>query len=239
MLGVTDLGTYVLGAFLIILLPGPNSLYTLSVAARRGVRAGYRAAAGVFIGDTVLMVLSAAGAASLLKTNEMVFSVVKYTAGAYLAWLGIGMIRSAWQMWRDRDRRIAATEAAVTGGTSADRSADVQAAADDPSAEKSEQERPFRRAMVVSVLNPKAILFFVSFFIQFVDPAYAHPALSFLLLGLILNLFSMLYLSTLIFTGTYLAAQFRKRRRLSAGLSSAVGAVFMAFAAKLALSSVG
>ena len=43
--------------------------------------------------------------------------------------------------------------------------------------------RPFRRALVISLLNPKAILFFISFFIQFVDPAYAYPALSFLLLG--------------------------------------------------------
>lgn len=35
MLGVNDLATYVLGALVIVLLPGPNSLYVLSVAARR------------------------------------------------------------------------------------------------------------------------------------------------------------------------------------------------------------
>lgn len=62
MLGVTDLPTYLVGLILIILLPGPNSLYVLSVAARRGVRTGYKAAAGVFTGDAVLMVLAAAGA---------------------------------------------------------------------------------------------------------------------------------------------------------------------------------
>ena len=55
MLGVTDLPTYLAGLVLIILLPGPNSLYVLSVAARRGVRTGYKAAAGVFTGDAVLM----------------------------------------------------------------------------------------------------------------------------------------------------------------------------------------
>lgn len=37
MLGVNDLATYILGALVIILLPGPNSLYVLSVAARKGV----------------------------------------------------------------------------------------------------------------------------------------------------------------------------------------------------------
>lgn len=69
MLGVTDLPTYLVGLVLIILLPGPNSLYVLSVAARKGTRTGYKAAAGVFTGDAVLMTLAALGAASLLQTT--------------------------------------------------------------------------------------------------------------------------------------------------------------------------
>ena len=36
---------------------------------------------------------------------------------------------------------------------------------------------------MISLLNPKAILFFISFFVQFLDPTYAYPALSFLLLA--------------------------------------------------------
>ena len=51
MFGITDLGTFLAAAIFIILLPGPNSLYVLSVAAQRGVRAGYTAACGVFVGD--------------------------------------------------------------------------------------------------------------------------------------------------------------------------------------------
>ena len=61
MLGVTDLPTYLAGLVLIVLLPGPNSLYVLSVAARRGIRTGYRAAAGVWCGDTVLMTFQQQG----------------------------------------------------------------------------------------------------------------------------------------------------------------------------------
>ena len=70
MLGVTDIWTYVLGTVAIILLPGPNSLYVLSTAARHGVRAGYRAAAGVFLGDWVLMIAAALGVASLLRRTR-------------------------------------------------------------------------------------------------------------------------------------------------------------------------
>nr|WP_281196284.1 LysE family transporter [Streptomyces lushanensis] len=90
---------------------------------------------------------------------------------------------------------------------------------------------------MISLFNPKAILFFISFFVQFVDPGYAHPVLSFVLLGVLANLASALYLSALIFGGTHLAAAFRRRKRLSAGMTSVAGALFLGFAVKLSLSS--
>lgn len=214
-LGITDLWTYVFGVVFIILLPGPNSMYVLSLAAQRGVKAGYRAACGVFVGDTVLMVLSAAGVASLLKANPLLFSVVKYGGAACLLYIGVGMLRGAW-------RKLARP--------AADAGADVRRAVDG--------ERPFRKALVVSLLNPKAILFFISFFIQFVDPAYAHPALSFVVLGAIAQLASFVYLSTLIFTGARLADHFRRRRKLAAGASGGVGGLFVGFSVKLALATM-
>ncbi|MFC8274365.1 leucine efflux protein LeuE [Streptomyces sp. NPDC057271] len=215
MLGVTNLSTYALGTLLIILLPGPSSLYTLSVAARRGVRTGYRAATGVFVGEALLMLGTAAGLASLLRTNAVVFSVVKYAGAGYLAWIALGMIRAAWGMWRRRNQsaEAAGADAGEGGGG---------------------EERPFRRSLVITLLNPKAILFFISFFVQFVDPAYPHPALSFTLLAAIYQVISVSYVTALILGGTYLSAQFRRRRRLSAGLTSGAGALFLGFAAKLA-----
>ncbi|MFD3906242.1 leucine efflux protein LeuE [Streptomyces sp. CB04723] len=227
MLGVTDLPTYLAGLALIVLLPGPNSLYVLSVAARRGVRTGYTAAAGVWTGDTVLMTLSALGAASLLQTTPLLFAIVKYAGAGYLTWMAIGMLRAAVSLWRERHRRTAelveSVEADGTPGT---------AGAAGP------VEKPYRRALMVSLFNPKAILFLISFFVQFVDPGYAYPALSFLLLGTLLQLASFAYLSVLIFGGTRLAAAFRRRKRLSATATSAAGVLFLGFAAKLSLSSV-
>ncbi|MFB7666838.1 leucine efflux protein LeuE [Kitasatospora sp. NPDC056138] len=229
MLGVNDLATYVLGALVIVLLPGPNSLYVLSVAARKGIRTGYRAAAGVFVGDCTLISLTSLGAASLLRANPAVFLVVKLGGAAYLLWIGIGMLRAARQLWREH--RIAAARSGEAGSGAAG-AADGAVEAVEPDA-----ERPFRRALVVSLLNPKAILFLLSYFTQFVDPSYGEPVFSFALLGGILQTFSVLYLSLLIFAGTTLANAFRRRKRLSAGLTSAVAVLFAGFAAKLAVSS--
>ncbi|GFJ88858.1 hypothetical protein Prum_025000 [Phytohabitans rumicis] len=104
MLGITDIWTYVLGTIAIILLPGPNSLFVLSTAARRGVPSGYRAAAGVFLGDTVLMVLSAGGVASLLKAYPPLFLVIKYAGAAYLGYVGLSMLWRAWRRPRQPQR---------------------------------------------------------------------------------------------------------------------------------------
>jgi leucine efflux protein len=126
------------------------------------------------------------------------------------------MLRGAWR----KLRQPAAAEAAAANAPAVD------------------GERPFRKALIVSLLNPKAILFFISFFIQFVDPAFPHPVLPFVVLGAIAQLTSFLYLSTLIFTGARLAAHFRRRRKLAAGAASGVGGLFIGFSVKLALATM-
>jgi leucine efflux protein len=208
-LGITDLWTYVLGTLFIVLLPGPNSLFVLATAAQRGVAGGYRAASAVFLGDALLMLLSALGIASLLKAEPMLFLGLKYVGAAYLFYLGVGMLRGGWRTLRSP----------VADGAPVK---DVDVA------------QPFRKALLLSLSNPKAILFFVSIFIQFVDPGYAYPGVSFLVLGTILEIISALYLSFLIFSGVRLAAWFLRRHRLAAGASSGVGALFVGFGVKLA-----
>jgi leucine efflux protein len=212
--GVTDLSTYVMGAIGIILLPGPNSLYVLSVATGRGVRQGFRSAGGVFVGDAVLLLLVALGAAGLLHTQPALFAIVQYAGAAYLAWVGWGLLRSA-----------------LTKRPEGDEQANPEPPAN--------LQQPFRRALIISLLNPKAIFFLLSFFVQFIDPAYPNPAVPFLILAAILMAFSGIYLSVLIVAGAQMASGFRRRQRLSAALSGAVGALFIWFGAKLATASLG
>ncbi|GAB4003729.1 hypothetical protein GCM10029992_46680 [Glycomyces albus] len=100
MLGTVDLWTYVVATVLIILLPGPNSLYVLSVASRRGRRSGFAAAAGVFCGDAVLMIASAAGLASVFAASPLLFNIVRWAGVVYLAYLALSLIRAGWKTWR-------------------------------------------------------------------------------------------------------------------------------------------
>ncbi|MDB5813403.1 MAG: leuE [Rhodocyclales bacterium] len=210
--GITDIATYILGCIFIVLLPGPNSLFVMTLASREGIARGYAGVFGIFVGDTILMLLSASGVASLLHTAPVVFMLMKYAGAAYLGWIGIGLLRAAWVRWRSMVNEVPS-----------------------PGIDTSQ---PFRKALLISLMNPKAILFFVSFFIQFVDPHYARPAVSFLILGVIVQIFSAIYLSTLIFGGVRLARQFQTHPRFSALATGAVGSVFIAFAVKLASASL-
>jgi len=215
MLGITDLPTYLAITVVTILLPGPNSLFVLAIAARQGVKDGYKAALGVMLGDTLLMLMSVLGVAALMRTHPTLFLGLRLLGASYLAWLGLGLLHAGISAWRQSN-----------GG--------VEAVVATPRREA----RPFLRTLGICLTNPKAILFFMAFFIQFVDPGYSQPWLSFMVLGLILQALSLSYLSLLILAGRRLAGAFSRRRRLAAGSTGVAGGLFLVFAGKLATASL-
>lgn len=214
--GITDLSTFILGTIVIVLLPGPNSLYVMTVASRRGHGPGYQAGLGIVVADTVLMLLAATGAASLLHTSAAIYTVMKLIGAGYLAWLGVQLIRDGLGHWRHWPNSPSPMNQAHRR-------------------QRLDMSLPFRSAVMIGLLNPKAIMFFVSFFIQFVDPAYAYPALTFVVLGLIVQLFSVMYLIGLIIGGSRLSHRFGQHRWLPAISIAGTGLLFIGFAAKLAL----
>lgn len=211
--GISNLGEYILGTIAIILLPGPNSLYCLSVAAQYGAKAASRAIAGIILGDALLILATVLGAGTLLKTVPALFNALKLAGGLYLAWLGFNLLKGAWHAWQTRRNTR-------------------------PPTRTLQSRRFFRRALTLSLMNPKAILFFLSFFLQFVRPDAANPAWSFFILALILQSTSLLYLTFLTFAGVRLTAAFSRYRILAAISMAAVGGLFISFALRLWNSSL-
>lgn len=211
MLGITELWTYVLAVVIIIVLPGPNSLYCLSVSAGHGRAAGWRALAGILVGDSILMMTTILGAGTVLRVYPAVFDAIKLIGGAYLAYLGIRLLIGAYYNFKNR-HQIRRAEFGIKT----------------PS-----RQNYFYRSLSLSLTNPKAILFFLSFFVQFVDPAYDKPWLSFLILALILQAVSFMYLMLLVYTGKALAERFVKRPVLGSALMMAASGLFIGFAVNM------
>ncbi|WP_037585340.1 leucine efflux protein LeuE [Stenoxybacter acetivorans] len=217
MFGITNVYAYVIGVIAIVLLPGPNSLFCLTIAGQRGVKIAYQSVAGVFVGDSILMLLTALGAASVLNTFPLLFWLLKIGGGLYLAYIGLGLLCAAIIKWKSSKTDLFTEVVQEASATNTD----------------NVPKKVFQRALTLSLLNPKAILFFLSFFVQFVDVHYPYPALSFLILALILQVVSMAYLSILVFGGASLVSWFGRYRRMAAMGMGAIGAMFMGFAVKL------
>ncbi len=216
MFGITDIYAYLLGALLIILLPGPNSLYCLSVSASQGKRAGLWVMTGILVGDTVLILATVLGVGTLLKLYPSVFFAIKLVGGSYLAYLGGRLLLGAWATFKNREL-LKGKPLKLTAQTT---------------------QNYFYRALTLSLTNPKAILFFLSFFVGFVDPNYAYPLLSFFILALILQFFSFSYLMLLVVSGKTLADKFGGKPWLMIIGMLIVGVLFVGFGVNLWVSEI-
>ena len=199
--GVLNYLTYLVGAIFIILVPGPNTFFVLKTGVAHGVKKGYLAAAGVFIGDAILMFLAFAGVATLIKTTPVLFNIVRYLGAIYLLWMG-GKMLYAVLTQRDGDSEPGSAI--------------------------------LKRSLTLSLTNPKAILFYVSFFVQFIDVNAKTPGLAFFILALTLEIISFIYMSFLIVSGSFVTRYVKTKKKLAKIGNSLIGLVFVGFAARLA-----
>ncbi|ORM71803.1 leucine efflux protein LeuE [Pantoea rwandensis] len=202
--GIINLWTFLAGALVIILLPGPNSLYVLRTGMSRGAKAATRAIAGVLLGDIFLILLAWAGVATLIRTSPHIFMIVKYMGAMFLLYLGAKIIMAAF-----RKRGASEPVAPV------------------------KEENYFLRAILLGITNPKSILFYVSFFIQFIDPAVTHTAPAFAVLGSMIQMISLSYYTVLLLAGSVMVRFLKNRTRLVKLANMLTGMLFFGFAVRL------
>lgn len=133
---------FVVASIVMLLIPGPTVLLVVSYALGHGRRAALASVVGVAMGDFVAMTASLLGLGVLLATSATLFTVIKWIGAAYLVYLGI-------KLWR----------APVSAG---EVKADVRPVS---------ARRMTAHMFLVTVLNPKSIVFFVAFLPQFLDAA--------------------------------------------------------------------
>lgn len=146
---------YSAAAVLLILTPGPDMTLFLGQTLTGGRARGFAAMLGASTGLMLHSVLAAFGLSALLAASATAFTVLKIVGVAYLVWLAIGALRSG---------------AALT----------LRAAETAP--------QPLGRVFLVgfgiNLLNPKIIMFFVTFLPQFVSVGDPHAGGKLLYLGL-------------------------------------------------------
>ena len=118
---------------------GPNALNCIAMASAYGFRKGLWSVAGVFIAANIHMVLALSGIAAFMSANPMLFEVLRWLGVVYLAWMGHSMLRS------NGDAEVAAAAPGFS------------------------RWQLMRRAILISMSNPKAIFAWLAIFSQFVN----------------------------------------------------------------------
>jgi leucine efflux protein len=170
------------------------------------------------------------------------FEGFKIVGALYLGWIGFELLRAGWQRRTQSESRaesITITSETLSTPMPAAPAPAPANVATNPAVLTSLARRaplhedPFLRALGLSLTNPKAILFFLAFFTQFVSPTAGSVALAYFVLGLVVQVVSLSYLWMLIVAGHWLARQFEEHPRWAGAGLMLVGAFFVGFALRL------
>ena len=211
MLGITHFAFFVVAVFLLNVTPGPDTAYIVGRSVAQGRSAGLVSALGISGGCCVHSLACAFGLTALLAASASAFTVVKFAGAIYLVYLGM---------------RLIFTKAAPA----ADEPAPAAAASTAPRSLR----QLFVQGFCTNVLNPKVVLFFVSFFPQFVVPGSPHKALAFLALGAVFVAMSTVWNSFVAWIAGSVTRRFSGKPGVKKWLDRTVGSAFVGLGVKLA-----
>lgn len=86
---------YVVSIFVVILIPGPLSLYMVSNSINYGVIRSYPAFLGGTLASSLYLIVSATGLGAILTASENMFLILKLMGALYLVYLGVDTIRKS------------------------------------------------------------------------------------------------------------------------------------------------
>ena len=204
-----SLWTYLIAISLLTITPGVDTVLIIRNTTRGGWRDGMLSSLGICSGLFVHALVSAVGISVILLQSAWAFRALKLAGAAYLVWLGFVSLRSA---LRGRSSTRIDADRTRLGGV-------------DP-------RRSLREGLLSNVLNPKAIVFYMAFLPQFIDPARSAVGQSLFLAGLHF-LIAMVW-QCLLASAVDLARRWVQNRRVRRTLDGVTGAVLVFFGVKLA-----
>lgn len=128
---------------LVLAIPGPDFVVVTRNTLSGTRRRGYLTVLGICAGLSFLTVITATGLATLIASHPVMLTVLRLAGGGYLVLLASALAVTA---WRRRHRRPADSQPSRVAGS------------------------PLRQGFLSNVLNPKALVFYLTFMPQFVAP---------------------------------------------------------------------
>lgn len=152
----SKLSLFIAAASILVIMPGPNTLYIVARSIQQGRLAGVVSSLGIQTGTWIHIAAAALGISAIVLASATAFTVIKYAGAAYLIFLGLKtLLRRSEESGFEPIR-------------------------------KDKWSRIYGQGITVQILNPKSALFFISFLPQFVEPGNGAVSTQILFLGVVL-----------------------------------------------------
>jgi threonine efflux protein len=161
--------------FIALMSPGPDFALVVQNATRHGRQTGLYIALGLSCGILLHSLLSLTGISYLVHQQPTLFAIIQLAGGSYLLYLGYGALKATWQIIQNHDE-----------------DADIVNANDLILTNK---RQAFSKGFATNILNPKALVFFISLMSSLVPADMSLSGKGFaliILFGLSLFWFSLL-----------------------------------------------
>jgi threonine/homoserine/homoserine lactone efflux protein len=191
---------FLTASVLLTLAPGPDNMYLLAKSLASGAKSGVALSGGLASGIVFHTGLVMLGAAALIKASPFAFMTLKFAGAGYLLYL-------AWQAFHEQgDLELGQNSDTLAYGAL------------------------YRRGVLMNILNPKVLLFFLAFLPQFVDTGSEQLALQIALLGAVFALQAFVIFAFIAICAGRVRAFISKTRNLNRILGVVQGVVLVAIA---------
>lgn len=161
--------------FIALMSPGPDFALVVQNATRHGRQTGLYIALGLSCGILLHSLLSLTGISYLVHQQPTLFAIIQLAGGSYLLYLGYGALKATWQIIQNHDDdadTVNANDLILTN-----------------------KRQAFSKGFATNILNPKALVFFISLMSSLVPADMSLSGKGFaliILFGLSLFWFSLL-----------------------------------------------
>lgn len=201
---LATLSLFAAAGLVLVLTPGPDTIYVLTRGIGQGRAAGLVSVLGIVAGSFVHAGAVALGLASLFAASPLAYDVLRYAGAAYLLWLAYKALAAG------NDEFVLAARAPAG------------------------RRRIFVEAMVTNLLNPKVSLFYLTFMPQFVDPAKGAVWVQVMFLAAVLGLITLAIKGSLALAAGQVGGWLAARPAVRRVQRWVLGTVFGALALRLA-----
>ncbi|GGE61042.1 LysE family translocator [Priestia taiwanensis] len=204
----TTLSMFLVTAIVLIIIPGPDLIFTITQGMSNGRKAALATALGLSFGNIVHTLAAAFGLSLIVQTSVVVFTIFKTAGALYLFYLAYGAFTH---------RRDAMNMESQT---------------------KSNAKALFFRGLLMNILNPKVAIFFLTFLPQFINYEDENVPAQMMILGFIFIVLTAIIFGLLGYFAGFFRDRFLAKSQFNMYMNVTAAVIFVLLGIKLLTTSM-